>query len=157
MSLTNQININVEKFHRQGGGHNYTKAAVKLVNASDAVSQDSDGTIVVTAEADLNFVFTNADGSAADTAYLPVGIAFKDNAGKGSGDPSGVKTFPEFEVEFEDVTFGTTETEVRVLEVEDLHPDGDKETTFEFVIVLQEADSGDIGLIDPKITNKPPR
>jgi len=135
----------VTSFHKIGGTHSFSKAQVTLTTPAPGVTQAGvNQPIVVTGDAGgsfcIHFVLTDQTGGKKATTFVPVGIGFKGGSGD---DPNGLATFPMRVVADVD---GVTQ-----LTIEDVIGPN---TSFEFGLVIQDANDGALGLIDPMLTNQ---
>lgn len=148
---TASISVTVTDFHESGRGP--SQADVELTDTGHgAVSQGRvNDTIVVTAEAYLEFSVSAREGDR--YAYSPVGISFKELPGGarakvigrrgGARDPLGHAAFPARRF----VARGGT----LQLSLFDANPEP---AEFKFDLVIQRSD-GTLGVIDPTVRNNP--
>jgi len=139
------VTVSVSQFHRVNGTHKWCKADVTLTTATDVVSQSGpNAPIVVTGKVGgtvwIEFVVTDGSDNGTTGTYVPVGIGFKD---QGSVDGEGLQDFPVRKVAVVDgITQLTIKDRLRY------------DTSFDFDLIIQRSSDGDIGIIDPMVTNQ---
>lgn len=124
-----------------GGTGADVNVSVSPTSGTDVSVNAATGAVTVSGRG-AQVINMQAQQAGTATYYSPIGLVFKQTLG--SSDPSGRNAFGNYSR-----GGGNNSNQLQVTDT----PNGD--ASWEFYFLIQNASTGDFGLIDPKITNSP--